>query len=161
MSCLICARSADDKLCPKHSKDYIWDSSIQGFRLRQRGRGSRYNINKFHLTETKLARIVENLYGKSNVVVSYYPLWAITPKGVLYEYDILVKNKNILIAYHGQQHYEYTKFFHKSKKMFKKLQSNDKVKRELSSKNKYTYIEFAYNEPIIKQYVIGRIHKSK
>lgn len=160
MKCLICAKPTKDKLCYRHSSYYLWDSSIQGFRLRQRGRGSRYNTHKFHLTETKLAKIIENLYGKSDVAVSYYPMWATSPKGVLYEYDILVKSKKLLIAYHGEQHYKFTKFFHKTKKAFSRLQSNDKVKRELSNVNKYKYIEFAYNEPIIKEYVVGRMFRN-
>jgi len=159
MRCIICAKNAHTNLCDYHDIDYKWDSEIKGYRLKQRGRGSRYNTHKYHITETKLAKIIESLYGRSNVVVSYYPEWAISSKGVLYEYDILIKNKNIIIGYNGEQHYKFSTFFHKNKKSFQKLKSNDKIKRKLSDKNGYTFIEFGYKEPIIKDYVANKIER--
>jgi len=160
MRCSICNRTASSKLCYSHAKDYVWDAAIHGFRLKKRGRGSRYNKKKFHVTETKLARIVENAYGKSNVITSFYPEWAITSKGVLYEYDILIRDKSILIGYNGEQHYKYTKFFHKTLSRFHKQVSNDKIKRLLSDIHGYKFIEFSYKEPIVREYVVEKIRRT-
>ncbi len=157
MRCLICNVYSKGPLCKNHLKDYTFDKSINGLRLKKRGRGSRYIQKRFHKTETRLARIVESIFGKSNVFVSYYPMWAKSKRGVLYEYDILVKNKNLLIAYNGEQHYKYVKFFHKSIRESFRQRIRDKVKRQIASTNGYSLIEFKYTEPIVKPYVIGRL----
>ncbi len=157
MRCSICNRPAKTHLCSYHSKNYIWDTSIRGFRLKKRGRGSRYNKNKFHATETRLARIVESIFGKTNVCVSFYPEWAKSPKGVLYEFDILVKDRNLLIGYNGEQHYKFVKFFHKTRAKSYHQQVRDKVKRQVASTNGYTLVEFKYTEPIIKDYIANKL----
>lgn len=136
----------------------MWDSEAQGFRLKKRNSGSRYTSEEYHKTEVLLTKIMEDLYGKGNVVTSYHPQWAISAKNVLLEYDICVPNRRILIEYNGEQHYKWTKFFYHTKKEFSAQKRRDKYKLKVAKLNGYKLIVFKYDEPIFKDYVAAKIH---
>lgn len=155
--CAICGRWGRSRLCWSHDKRYMWDSSVQGYRLKKRSRGSRYTVQNFHKNEIELTKIIESYYGVSNVVTSYHPKWAISPRQVLYEYDIFIKNKDILVEYNGRQHYEFTPFFHKNERNFRKQQQRDAHKVKLAKKNGGTLIIFRYDEPMFKDYVLNKL----
>jgi hypothetical protein len=158
--CVICALWSINKLCSKHKKKYIWDSKAQGYRLRKKSSGSRYTNLEFHKNEIKLTKILESYYGASDVVTSFHPLWAVTQRRVLYEFDIYIKSKKLLIEYNGIQHYEFTPFFHKFQRNFIKQQRRDKDKAQLAKDNGFKLIVFKYDEPIFKDYVLNKIEGS-
>lgn len=135
----------------------MWDSSIQGYRLKKRSRGSRYTIQDYHKNEIRLTKILESYYGVSDIVTSFHPKWAISPRQVLYEFDIYIKSKKILIEYNGIQHYEFTPFFHKYERNFIKQQQRDRHKIKLAKENGFNFIVFKYDEPIFKDYVLNKV----
>jgi len=135
----------------------MWDSSIQSYRLKKRYRGSRYTNEQYHNSEIKLTRLIEAYYGSDDVRTGVHPIWAETDKGVLYEFDILIKSQKILVEYNGIQHYEYTKFFQRTKKRFIDQKKRDKKKYKLAKDNGYKVIIFKYDEPLFKDYVISKI----
>ena len=153
--CMLCHWYCDDLLCDTHKKFFLWDKNIEGFRLKKR----KTNPEKFHIwkSETKVAKIIEKFYGKDNVVRGYHPFWAKSTNDVLLEYDIFIKNKNILIEYNGIQHYKVNKFFHIGRKSLKKRKEIDELKKDLAKKNGYKLIIFKYDEPSFKDYVIKKI----
>ena len=155
--CFICYQDGNDGLCAHHAKSYIWDSSIQGFRLKKRSLGSRYTQEEFHKSEIQLTKLIEQYYGAENVITSYHPIWAESNKKVLLEFDIYIKSKNILIEYNGRQHYEYVPFFHGTKKAFNEQKKRDNRKKRLAKKQGIELIVFKYTEPIFKDYVINKI----
>jgi len=154
--CCICARKSSKPLCPEHSETYIWEPSIQGFR-RNKKLGSRYTTAKYHGHETTLVQIIEDKFGKNKVITQVHPIWAISEKGVLLEYDIHIKGTDILIEYNGIQHYTFTEFFHHTKNKFKEQLKRDKLKAQLAKDNNYNLIIFSHDEPIIKNYVLDKI----
>lgn len=156
-TCLICGFPAQKKLCVTHSKLYKWDKDINGFRLKKRTAGSRYNQAEYHKTEIRLTKLIEQYYGKSNVITSFHPMWALSNKNVLYEYDILIKSKKFLIEYNGNQHYQQHPVFHKDRSDFLLQVKRDKRKARLARKNNFKLIIFRYDEPIFKDYVIKKI----
>jgi len=157
IQCKICGWFNDQKLCKKHRQEYIWDSTISGFRLKKRLRGSRYTNSIFHNTEIKVTKSIESYFGKINVVTSYHPIWAVSKKNVLYEFDIFIKNTNFLIEYNGDQHYTRNKFFQKTKKEFKEQVSRDKHKAKLAKLNGFKLIIFNQDDPLIEDYIINKI----
>ena len=157
MSCKICKRNTKDKLCKKHAKIYLWDSALQGFRLKKRNTGSRYTQSKYHQTETILVKLLERMYSRPEIITSFHPIWAESPKEVLYEYDIHIKGTNILIEYNGRQHYEFVKFFHKKLGNFKKQIQRDKYKQQLAISNGYKLIVFKHDEPITYNHVYNKL----
>lgn len=155
--CLICNSPAKDKLCVTHSAIYKWDSSISGFRLKKRTTGSRYTQSDYHKSEIKLTKILEKVYGKKNIITSFHPLWALSPKQVLYEFDIFIKNKNILVEFSGIQHYKRSSFFHHTNKDFLDQVKRDRRKAKMAKKNGKKLIIFKYDEPLFEDYIINKI----
>ena len=157
VKCKICNRNCSNKLCDRHNKSYIWDSALKGYRLKKKNTGSRYTQADYHKTETIMVKLIEQLYGRPNVVTSFHPEWALSSKGVLLEYDIHIVGTNILIEYNGRQHYEYVKFFHKKICNFKKQINRDILKQKLAIVHGYRLIIIKHDEPITKQYIRKRI----
>jgi hypothetical protein len=155
--CYICGFISNDKLCPTHKKLYKWEASIQGFRLKKKNQGSRYTQSDYHKNEIILTKLLEKYYGKKNIITSYHPIWALSKKNVLYEFDIYIKNKDVLIEYNGEQHYEFVPFFQKTKSKFKEQVQRDKRKSRLAKKNGKKLIVFKYDEPIFEDYIINKI----
>ena len=60
-------------------------------------------------------------------------------------YDIFIKDLNIAIEYNGRQHYEFVKYWHKTKKNFKETQARDEKKKRLSKENGIELIEVHYS----------------
>jgi len=161
--CKICLKPAkkDDTLCKIHKAVFRFDESINGYRLKKRQNGSstRYIEKKFHSHEIELTKIIERFYGPKNVVTGYHPLWAISIKGSLLEFDIYIPNKNMLIEYNGIQHYEFTPCFHKNKTSFLLQKRRDKRKAKLAKNNGFKLIVFKYDEPLFEDYVINKISR--
>lgn len=68
------------------------------------------------------------------------------------KFDFYLPNDNIVIEYHGIQHYTFSLFFHGSKEEMNKRRKRDKDKREFCEKNNIEYFEIAYNENIGKKF---------
>lgn len=154
--CLIC-RSPGHELCSEHDLLYMWDSSIKGYRLKKKNAGSRYTQVSYHKSEIKLTKILEHFYGPDQVFTSYHPKWAESEKGVLYEYDILIKPINLLIEYHGIQHFEYPNFFHRNKEQFKQQQKRDKKKIRLAKRNGYKLLIIKHSDPLVDDFILKKI----
>lgn len=159
MKCMICNYPTKDKLCKKHSDTYMWDSAIQGFRLKKKGNGSRYTDSAYHRTETKLVKLIEKIFKKPNVVTSFRPIWAVSKKNVLLEYDIYVPKYKLLIEYNGEQHYERSSLFHKTKSKFNAQVRRDKRKAKLAADNGFNLLVVRYDEPIIYNYILMKVRK--
>jgi hypothetical protein len=69
-----------------------------------------------------------------------------TPKnGTLY-IDFFIPTQFLAVEVQGQQHTEYTPFFHKNKAEFVRSQVRDNIKREWCELNSFTLIELPYDE---------------
>lgn len=159
--CKICLKLTKDNedLCKTHKRNYIFDHELNGFRLKKtrNSTSTRYIIKRFHSHEIELTKILERYYGHSNVVTSYHPLWAVSDKGALLEYDIAIKDKKILIEYNGEQHYRFTKLFHETKKDFVAQQRRDVLKQELAKEHGYKFVVIRFDEPLIEDYLVAKI----
>jgi 3-hydroxyacyl-CoA dehydrogenase len=62
-------------------------------------------------------------------------------------YDFYLPNYNLLIEFHGEQHYKYSPFFHKNDEdNFLKQKNRDDVVRYNAKRWKYNYLEFNYKQ---------------
>lgn len=62
----------------------------------------------------------------------------------LFKYDFYLPKFNILIEFHGEQHYEYNKFFHETYNIFERQQLRDKNKITLAKEKGIPLLEFNY-----------------
>lgn len=139
----------------------MYDSAISGIRLKKNNNGTetRYVKRKFHSHEIELTKILERYYGARNVVTGYHPLWAVSEKGALLEYDILIKSRKIVVEYNGIQHYQFTKIFHKIPAKFEAQKKRDVYKQELAIEHGYTFVAIKYDEPLLEDYIVQRIEE--
>lgn len=70
----------------------------------------------------------------------YFSNWNI---GIHY-FDFYIPQYNLILEYHGIQHYEYNKYFHKDFNEFQYRQKKDIEKKETALKNDFNYISIKY-----------------
>lgn len=133
---------------------FLFDKKLGGFRLKK---NKRFTKRRFHSHESELTRIIEKHFGLSNVVTGFHPLWAVSQKGVLLEFDIFIVSKGILIEYNGQQHYKFVRLFHKTKKRFEAQQKRDVLKMHLAEQQHMPLVIIKYDEPLVEDYVLMKI----
>ena len=159
--CKLCLRITknDEPLCKRHRDRYIYDKDLGGYRLKKvkNGTATRHIKKKFHSHEIELTKILERYYGIRNVVTSFHPVWALSKKGALLEFDIFITNKNVLIEYNGQQHYEFVKLFHKTEKKFQAQKERDILKERLAKDNGFKFVIIKYDEPLVEDYIISKV----
>ncbi len=63
-------------------------------------------------------------------------------------YDFYLKDYKIAIEYHGQQHFSFHKFFHKTEEEFEKRKERDKRKRDFCKENGIFLFEITYKDNI-------------
>lgn len=85
--------------------------------------------------------------------------------GYRYRYDFYLPGYNLLIEFHGEQHYEPRKHFG-GEKSFKKQQRSDKAKVELAKRNGIdllviSYLEIEQIEEILKYELIDKVKDTK
>ena len=146
--CLICS-CPGRSLCHRHEKLYVIDVENGWVRKKLRlQKDVKRRANKFHKTEGKLLEILKLIFGSENVVSSLHPLWALSSKKVLLEYDIGVVNKKLLVEYNGLQHYEYPNYFHKTRQDFNEQVERDELKKKLARINGWNLLVIQYNEDV-------------
>lgn len=79
-------------------------------------------------------------------------------KSVLY-LDFFIPNDKIGVEVHGEQHFKYTPFFHKTKVEFLYAKARDRAKAEWCEKNGLTLIELRWDDSV--EYWRQQIERSR
>lgn len=86
---------------------------------------------------------IKNILDKNNI--KYKQEYIIPEIVSLLRYDFYLPDYNILIEFHGKQHYEYNPFFHcNGEDDFLKQKDRDMFKRDHAIRFKYRLLEFNY-----------------
>ena len=77
-----------------------------------------------------------------------------------YFYDFFIKELNILIECHGEQHLKFVKHYHGDMLGFYKQKIRDRAKEAYAFENNYILVKFFYNEikKLTPEYVKERIY---
>ena len=110
-------------------------------------------------SEYQVKELCEKLFGKNNVIYQYKPFFLQSQKGQL-SYDIFLIKQKIAIEYQGKQHFEPVKYFG-GQLSFEKQQERDRLKKELSAKNRIKLIYINYWEPLNTELIISKISEEK
>lgn len=70
----------------------------------------------------------------------YFKEWEIG----LHYFDFFIPENNLLIEFHGIQHYHFNSFFHKNNDDYIYRQERDNIKRDMAIKNNYNYVSIKY-----------------
>lgn len=141
---MICA-CPGRSLCARHEKVYVLD--VENGWVSKKS-GLKRGVRRYHKTETKLLEILKEIFGQENVISSVHPLWALSDKGVLLEYDVCVMSKHLLVEYDGLQHFEFSNFFHKTRSEFESQKTRDRLKDRLAKQNGWKLLRIKYNEDV-------------
>ena len=98
--------------------------------------------------ETTMIRAMDELFPNSEYIVNGYYSWLKSPKGKPMQLDWYSPDLKIAVEFNGQQHYEYIKYFQRTKKDFKYLQDCDKTKKEICKKRKIILLSIPYDTKV-------------
>ena len=122
-----------------NGKEYVWNlTSYDVFNDDSRKR------SKYHIRARKLLKEIFNSY-RILEEVKLPGSTSLHRKSVLY-LDFYIPTISLAIEVHGQQHYEYSPFFHKNKADFLKSKTRDEDKIEWCDLNGIQLITIKYSE---------------
>ena len=122
-----------------NGKEYVWNlTSYDVFNDDSRKR------SKYHIRARKLLKEIFNSY-RILEEVKLPGSTSLHRKSVLY-LDFYIPTISLAIEVHGQQHYEYSPFFHKNKADFLKSKTRDEDKIEWCDLNGIQLITLKYSE---------------
>lgn len=122
-----------------NGKEYTWN--LTGYDVFNDDKRKR---SKYHIKARNLLKEIYNSY-RILEEVKLPGSTALNRKSVLY-LDFYIPSIMIGIEVHGQQHYEYCEFFHKSKADFLKAKARDEDKIEWCKLNNIELIILKYSE---------------
>ncbi len=111
--------------------------------LKKYKRKDRAKCSFYHL---EARNIIHDIFLGYNILEEVKLPGSVDPakKSVLF-LDFLIPNARIGVEVHGQQHFKYTPFFHKSKAGFLKAKARDKAKAEWCEINDIELIVLRYD----------------
>jgi len=77
--------------------------------------------------------------------------WLLSAANTTMYLDIYFPTLKLAVEYHGEQHFKYPNFFHKSQKDFIDAQKRDIQKKKLLNKHGITLIEWRFDESITEE----------
>lgn len=113
-------------------KDYDW-----------KPKGSKGKRSKLH---KRAVRVIKKLFPFDVILEEVSLPGSITNKNNKLRCDIFVPNRELFVEVHGEQHFKYIHFYHKSKYDFFRAQGRDRTKREWFKMNELTLVELKFDE---------------
>ena len=108
------------------------------------------------ISEKELLYHINNLFQAYEIITHCRePLMNWKPRGL--ELDIYIPELKLAFEYMGKQHYEWIKFFHKTKAEFEAQQYRDKCKKKLCKMLGITLIRIKYNEKLSEQLILFKL----
>ncbi len=88
--------------------------------------------------------VIKTILDKYNIEAKQE--WKFPDEKYLYEYDFYLPDYNLLIEFHGIQHYEFIPYFHETLDIFKKRQEDDLFKKSLAWDKRIPLLEFNHKQ---------------
>lgn len=122
-----------------NGREYAWN--LTGYDVLNNDNRKR---SKYHI---RARAIIKDIFNSYRILeeVKLPGSTSLHRKSVLY-LDFYIPNLKLAIEVHGQQHYEYSPFFHKSKADFLKSKARDEDKIEWCNLNDIRLITLKYSE---------------
>lgn len=105
-------------------------------------KNSTHNKSGLHL---KTRKLLSKIYGTLDILEEVR-VSVRSQQNLLF--DFFIPLLNMAIEVHGEQHFKYNSYFHKTRWNFVKQRDNDNAKRQWCEKNNITLIELLYDETI-------------
>lgn len=109
--------------------------------------------------ETGMYKVLDELMPKTQYCVSGYYSWLPSPKNQPLQLDWYSYELGIAFEYQGQQHYDYSRYFHKTKAAFKYLKQCDKIKKKVCEEEGISLISIKYDVDLNVRSLASEIKK--
>ena len=130
----------------------------KGTKARKNRKGGARPFTKWK-KETQMFRLLQEIFNTDSIMNGYYS-WLESPKGEAMQLDWFCPKYSVAFEYNGRQHYEYSTYFHKSKKAFKYLQECDKLKHEICKDKGVVLVPIRYDKSLTKRYLLLKLEES-
>lgn len=108
--------------------------------------------------EKEIQKILENLNISYITQKSFSDLKSKKNMVLRFDFEVLYKNKKILIEYQGEQHYKKINFFG-GEEGFLQRKEHDDLKRQYCKRNNIPLIEYSYNETISQEKLLNKLEE--
>lgn len=88
-----------------------------------------------------------------------FPDWALSARSGLLRFDIYVPQWDLLLDYHGIQHYTPQNPYHRNVGEYRRQQTNDTLKREVAPSNGFNYVILSYREDVGEAWLRRKLRK--
>ena len=85
--------------------------------------------------------------------------WLTGPANLNLYVDIYFPTLNLAVEYHGEQHFKFPNFFHKTKREYLDAKHRDRIKRGLLKTYGVKFIEWRFDEPFSPKRAIDKLLK--
>ncbi|MBC8437133.1 hypothetical protein H8D85_02295 [bacterium] len=115
--------------------------------------GPRLTLKKGRCSKSQLrtALVISHILCGEKYVMETTWDWLLSDKNTTMYLDIYFPALKLAVEYHGEQHFKFPNFFHKTQKEFKDAQKRDSIKKKLLKKHSIKLIEWKYNETITEE----------
>ena len=110
--------------------------------------------------QLRTAIVFSQLLQSSDYVMETTWDWLVTSYGTLLYADIYFPKYNLVVEYHGQQHFIFPNFFHKTKKEFDDAVDRDLLKKKLLLSHGIKLIEWRFDEPLTEDKAFEKLISS-
>jgi hypothetical protein len=104
--------------------------------------------------------MLNQIFSGQGFVLNGYYSFLRSPKGEPMQLDWFCPSLNIAYEYQGRQHYEYSPYFHKSKKVFKYLQECDILKKKQCDDSGVILIHIRYDKNLTVRYLLLKLEEA-
>jgi len=109
--------------------------------------------------EAHLFHILGELCKNYECIYNGYYSWLVSPKGEPMQLDWYCPELKVAVELQGRQHYEYSNYFHKSKRAFRYLQECDALKVVQCTEHGVKLIIVKYDNTITKEYMLTKLRE--
>ena len=111
-------------------------------------------------SQMRVALFISQILHNSHYEMEQTWDWLTTENNTLMYADIYFPKYNLVIEYHGEQHFIFPNYFHKTHKEFTDAKNRDILKKELISKNNIKFIEWNYREALTEKSAYDKLIKA-
>lgn len=104
-------------------------------------------------------KVLDDMYDAEYINNGYYS-WLKSPRGAPMQLDRYYPDLKLAFEHHGNQHFQYNKYYHKSKSQFNYLQECDRLKAELCKAHGIQLVVIDYRDKITPELINQRLKES-
>ena len=109
--------------------------------------------------QQKTATLISHILNGASYEMEITWDWLLTREYVNMYADIYFPKYKLVVEYHGEQHYKFPNYWHKTKQQYLDGRRRDKLKKELLAEHGINFIEWKFSEPFTERRAANKLMK--